>query len=172
MKIDDNGDRYIDVKNISLMSPKVITAILQDYSKLKQDTYGCFENDLWYLLEDFDIISGQALESNPVLLAIVEMKIDGKTNEEIHIELQRQYDKNYSPEYISSLWRKKIPKVIADAAKEKYFIWYYNTKKLTRKKCSRCGQNKPMNLVFFSKNKGSKDGFYSICKACRRKKRK
>ena len=40
------------------------------------------------------------------------------------------------------------------------------------KTCSRCGQIKLAHNKYFSKNKTSKDGFYSICKACRNTKAK
>ena len=40
------------------------------------------------------------------------------------------------------------------------------------KRCSRCGEIKLAHNKFFSKNKTSKDGFYSICKKCRNKKTK
>ena len=39
------------------------------------------------------------------------------------------------------------------------------------KKCSRCGQIKLAHNKYFSKNKTSKDGFYSICKCCRSQKK-
>jgi hypothetical protein len=52
-------------------------------------------------------------------------------------------------------------KVVADT-NEEYGKW---------KKCSRCGQIKLANNRFFSKNSTSKDGFYSICKCCRNKKK-
>ena len=39
------------------------------------------------------------------------------------------------------------------------------------KKCSRCGQIKLAHNKYFSKNKTSKDGFYSICKNCRNNKK-
>jgi hypothetical protein len=45
-----------------------------------------------------------------------------------------------------------------------------NKEKGAYKKCSRCGQIKLANNKYFSKNKTSKDGFYSICKACRNQK--
>ena len=38
------------------------------------------------------------------------------------------------------------------------------------KRCSRCGEIKLAHKLFFSTNKGSKDGWYSICKECRNKK--
>jgi len=47
-----------------------------------------------------------------------------------------------------------------------------NVKKGNYKKCSRCGQIKLAHNKYFSKNKTSKDGFYSICKACRNAKTK
>ena len=77
----------------------------------------------------------------------------------------------HSVEYISSLWRNKIPKLIAEQAQKDWLEWYYtNKKKGYWKKCSRCGQIKLGHNKFFSKNKTSKDGWYSICKDCRNKK--
>ena len=40
------------------------------------------------------------------------------------------------------------------------------------KTCTRCGQIKLAHNKYFSKNKTSKDGFYSICKCCRNSKDK
>jgi len=79
----------------------------------------------------------------------------------------------YSLEYISSLWRNKIPKIIAGMAKDEYLDWYYLVvEKGKYKKCSRCGQIKLAHNYYFSKNKCSKDGYYSICKKCRNLKTK
>ena len=66
----------------------------------------------------------------------------------------------------------KIPKLIASTAEDDYLDWYYmNVEKGKYKKCSRCGQIKLAHNKYFSKNKTSKDGFYSICKCCRNKKK-
>jgi len=71
------------------------------------------------------------------------------------------------------LWRKKIPGIIASTAEDQYLTWYYLTKEQGKfKKCSKCGQIKLAHIKYFSKNKTSKDGFYSICKSCRNKKKK
>ena len=79
----------------------------------------------------------------------------------------------HSLEYISSLWRKKIPKLIASQAEDEYLYWYYlNIEKGKYKKCSRCGQVKLAHNKYFSKNKTSRDCFYSICKKCRNSKNK
>ena len=97
---------------------------------------------------------------------------DGKQNIEIQELLYEKYNIKHSLEYISSLWRNKIPKLIAEKAQEKALIWYYTEiEKGQWKKCTRCGQIKLAHNKFFSKNKTSKDGFYSICKCCRNKKK-
>jgi hypothetical protein len=44
-------------------------------------------------------------------------KIDGDSNKDIAEKIKKDYNTTYSIEYISALWRKKIPKIIADCAK-------------------------------------------------------
>lgn len=172
--LDDNS--YLDgqeviVSGISLMDPVVISAILCNYSKLKEDSYDQFEGDTWYLIQSFEDICDKALEDFPIYLRIVELKIDKKQNNEIQEILKEEFGKTYSVEYISSLWRNKIPKLIAEEAKEDFLHWQYKQKGYPMKKCSKCGQLKPAHNQFFSKNKTSKDNLYSICKRCRNKKR-
>ena len=54
-----------------------------------------------------------------------------------------------------------------------YPDWYYlNVEKGKYKRCSRCGRIKLAHNKYFSKNKTSKDGWYSICKECRNTKAK
>ena len=80
------------------------------------------------------------------------------------------YGIKHTPEYLSSLWCNKIPKMIAETASKDWLIWHY-TKETTGKwkKCSSCKEIKLAHNYFFSKNNTSKDGFYSMCKECRRK---
>jgi hypothetical protein len=92
------------------------------------------------------------------------------SNIDIQTTLQVEFGIKYTVEYISCLWRQKIPKLIAATAQEEYLDWYYLTQeKGTYKKCSRCGQIKLAHSRYFSKNNTSKDSFYSICKQCRNK---
>lgn len=169
--IDENGNVWY--KGISLLNPKICSAILCNYSKLKQDSWGVFHTDTWYLMESFDNISSIALKPYPMLERIVECKIDGMQNAQIQDVLEIEFGIRHSSEYISSLWRKKIPNLIASAAEDEFLSWYYlNEEKGKYKKCSRCGQIKLAHNKYFSKNKTSKDGFYSICKECRNTKSK
>ena len=86
-------------------------------------------------------------------------------NIEIQEQLEKEFGITHSLEYISSLWRNKIPKLIASAAEDQFLDNYYlNVERGRYKRCSRCGQIKLAHNKYFSKNKTSKDGFYSICK--------
>ena len=153
---------------ITLLDPKVCSAILCNYSRLKQDSWGNFESDTWYLIYDFENICDKALERYPLYMRIVEYKIDGMQNIEIQEALQQEFGIKHSIEYISSLWRKKIPTLIASAAEDEYLDWYFlKEEKGSYKKCSRCQQVKLANNKYFSYNGTSKDGWYSICKKCR-----
>ena len=49
-------------------------------------------------------------------------KIDGKQNLEIQELLEKEFNQTHSVEYLSSLWRNKIPKMIAEKAKENYLM--------------------------------------------------
>lgn len=161
-------DGYVIPEGISLMNPEICSAILCNYSRLKEDSWDKFEDDTWYLIYDFENLCDKALADYPLYMRIVEYKIDGMQNIDIQEALQMEFGIKHSLEYISSLYRNKIPKLIASAAEDEYLEWYYTTQEKGKfKKCSRCGQIKLAHNKYFSKNKTSKDGFYSICKACR-----
>ena len=166
-------DGYVVPEGVSLMNPKVVSAILCNYSALKQDCFAQYDKDLWFLMEDFDGISARALAEYPMYERIVEYKIDGMQNIEIQEEIEKEFGIKHSVEYISSLWRNKIPKIIASAAEDRFLDWYYLEVEYGKyKRCSRCKQIKLAHNKYFSKNKTSKDGFYSICKCCRNSKDK
>ena len=168
---DEEG--YPIPKGVSLLNPVVCSAILCNYSRLKEDSYDRFEGDLYYLMLAFDEIADKALKEYPLYEKIVECKVDGLQNTQIQEILQMEFGIKHSLEYISSLWRKKIPKLIASQAEDEYLYWYYlNIEKGKYKKCSRCGQVKLAHNKYFSKNKTSRDGYYSICKKCRNSKNK
>lgn len=158
---------------ISFFNPKHISILLCNYSKLKEDAYGKFWSDSYYLMEDLDnLIENSLKDKFPLYYDLLIYKIDGKQNIEIQQLLEKKHGVKHSVEYISSLWRNKIPKLIAETAEKEYLIWHYTTQERGKwKKCSRCGQIKLAHNKFFSKNKTSKDGFYSICKECRNKKK-
>lgn len=172
IEIDEKGD-IINKGLISLFNPVHVSLLLCNYSKLKESCWDKFQSDLYYLMQDLDNIVDNALkEKYPLYYDLLIYKIDGKSNLEIQQLLYNTYNITYSIEYISSLWRNKIPKLIANEEEKRMLIWYYTEKQRGKwKRCSKCGQIKLAHNKFFSKNNTSKDGFYSICKDCRNKKK-
>ena len=168
---DEEG--YVIPSGVSFIDPKVVSTILCNYSSLKESAWGEFEKDIWFIMHDFDILADKALKDYPLYEKIVEYKIDGLQNIDIQEKIQMEFGIKHSLEYISSLWRNKIPKIIASYAEDQFLDYYYlNKEKGKYKKCSRCGQIKLAHNKYFSKNKTRRDGFYSICKACRNEKTK
>ena len=158
---------------INLYDEKHISMLLCNYSKLKEESWSDFNGDLKWLMFDLDTVVDKALKDKfPLYYDLVIYKIDGKQNQEIQDLLYQKHNIKHSVEYISSLWRNKIPKLIAEQAQEDWLEWHFTQEEKGKyKKCSRCGQIKLAHNRFFSKNKTSKDGFYSICKCCRNKKK-
>ena len=168
----DKDDNIITT-GVSLCRPEVCAAIFKHYCRLKEDSWNNFYSDSWYLMLAFDEITQYALSKQPAYYeAIVTYKIDGLSNQEIQKRLKEEYNIYHTVEHISTLWTKKIPALVASAAEDQALDHYYlEVKKGKYKKCSKCGQIKLIHPKYFSKNKTSKDGYYSICKSCRNKKR-
>lgn len=124
-------------------------------------------------MQDFDKLLEKALADSPMYERLVQLKIDGATNAQIHSILEEEFHETRAIEYISILWRTKIPKLIASVAEDEWLEDYYlNIAPGSYKKCGCCGQIKLALPKYFSKNKTSKDGYYSICKECRSTKKK
>ena len=161
----DWGD-IIDFKNY-----EHIAALIKNYSKLKTKVSEEINNEIYWVLIDLERIIDAALEEKyPMLYDILINKIEGVQNVDVQKNLEQKYGKSYSIEYLSNLFNNKIPKLIAEEAEKQELIWHYTyVEKGAWKKCNRCGQIKLLHSKFFSKNSSSKNGFYSICKDCRKK---
>lgn len=156
---------------ITFLDQEVCAYVLQNYSSLKQGSWDQFFLDSWAMMEDFDNLVTNAIAAGSIYDLILKAKIDGLSNMKIQELIKIELDIERSPEYISSLWCNKIPRMISEKAYEEFLEWYFTFKeKGVWKKCSRCGGIKLAHPHFFSKNSSSKDGLYSICKECRRKK--
>ena len=165
----DEATGEIAVSGVSFLDPQVCFAFLANYSKIKEDTWGNFSHDLWALQYDFDMLCYKVLETYPVYDEIVIQKTAGKSNAEIETILAEKFGVAYDATYISHLWRKKIPEILADYAQEQYLDSYFAFESKGKyKHCRRCGKTKLALPRYFSKNTASKDGLYSICKECRK----
>lgn len=173
IKIDEKGEP-ISNGLISFFNNSHIYALLHNYSKLKEEAWGNFKSDLYYLMEDLDNLIERTLKDEyPIFYDILIYKIDGLQNKEIVEKIEQKYNIIYSNNYISSLWCKKIPKLLAERAKKDWILWHYSVEeKGTWKKCSKCKEIKLAHPYFYTKNNTAKDGWYSLCKDCRKENNK
>ena len=170
----DENDEVYSTGLINLFNPKHISILLCNYSRIKEDAWDKFNNDIKWMMEDLDALVDKTLQKDyPYYYKLLIYKIDGLSNLEIQEKLNDEFGVKHSVEYISSLWRNKIPKLLAEAAQDDWLVWHFTYEEKGKwKRCSRCGQIKLAHNHFFSKNNTSKDHFYSICKECRNKKNK
>jgi hypothetical protein len=151
-----------------------VKAFLHNYSKLKTNSIQKIQTDMFWILQDFEKLADKALqEREPMLYDIMTYKIMNMQNKDIQKQLEQDYGRTYSVEYISSLYNNKIPKLIAAECEKEELLYHYTfVEKGNWKKCNRCGQVKLLHSIFFSKNSSSSNnGFYSICKECRNSKK-
>lgn len=169
---DEKGEPTSDAI-VTFFKPEHISAILCNYEILNTYLKYKYSSDFHYMMRDFKKLLAEGLAPYPAYRTLVDAKIQGQTNLEIQKLLIEKHDLHHTVEYISSLWRNKIPKILSEKAKEDYLIWYYTEVEYgTWKRCTRCGEVKLAHNRFFSKNNTSKDGYYSICKECRNSKNK
>lgn len=156
---------------ITLFNPNHVSFLLCYYSALKTECWDDLHSDMFFLLLDLENTAEEAIkEEYPELWDLLIWKVDGRTNEEIVELMQKKRGIVHTEQYFSTLWRKRIPKIISDKAKENYVMWYHMNKVKSKwKTCRKCGETKLAHPLFFSSNNSSQDGFYSMCKECRAK---
>lgn len=168
---DEDGYPHSDAI-ISLLRPDHVSLLLKYYQPLKIQLEGQVHSDLYWILDELDSLIDQTLRQHPVLFDLFYWKTNKYTNEEINAKMKEKYNVEHTDQYWSTLWKQRIPKIIAVKAQENYILWYHtNVVRSEWKKCSKCGEVKLAHPFFFSRN-GSKNKYYSICKKCRTKKAK
>lgn len=172
--MDENGIPH-STGFISLMRPEHVSFLLKYYSALKQDSYYELNSDMHWLLIDLENAATKALlPKYEVLYDLLVMEVDGLTGAEIIREMEARYGIVHSEQYFSTLWCKKIPKLIAEQVQKDYVMWYYtkvHPEEAKWKICRTCGKAKLAHPFWFHKNT-SKDGYYSKCRECRSRKNK
>ena len=102
---------------------------------------------------------------------IVEMKSENWRNEDINNELRRRNLKTFSVNYISTIYKKRIPKLLAQAVEAHYELALALDQPDEWKRCSKCGKLLHLDSNHFRRLSKSKDGFVGSCKQCDKKKR-
>lgn len=102
---------------------------------------------------------------------IVEMKSENWRNEDINNELRRRGLKTFSVNYISTIYKKRIPKLLTQAVETHFELALALDQPDEWKHCSKCGKLLHLDGNHFRRLGKSKDGFVGSCKQCDKKKR-
>ncbi len=170
---DENNDFVrVSENRINLGDWQHCRELIKLYDKLRDSKWNELQDDLKYIVEDLEeLINKYCVGKYEYYKDIIIWKVDKLSNTEIQQLLEEKHGKLISVQYISTLYNNNIPKHIAKNYNKEYREWHYTfVEKGEFKKCNRCGETKLATLDYFSTNKSSKDGLYSICKKCRNKK--
>lgn len=103
VSLDADGE-VVSTGLVNLYNPKHISALLCNYSQIKEDCWDKFNSDIKWLMEDLDALTDATLkEKYPLYYDLVVYKIDGLSNAEIQEKLYDDYGIKHSVEYLSSL---------------------------------------------------------------------
>lgn len=122
------------------------------------------------LLKTFEWYRGKANLTEPQEL-ILDLKMKKVKNQEIAARVNREFGKNYTTNYISTIFKKNIVKGICRAAKYHREIVKNLGKAKAFKVCNTCGRTLLICEDNFMKKANSIDGFAAKCKSCDKKRR-
>lgn len=102
---------------------------------------------------------------------ILHLKINGVKNQEIARHINQKYGKNYTTNYISTIFKQKIIKKINEAAQYHFEIIGNLFFPENFRKCNFCGRTLLLHNRNFVKKSKSTTGFNSKCKRCEKERR-
>lgn len=141
-------------------------------------------NDLRDETEAADLEKGEVLESlirtyefytaaaqlKPVPRRILELKELGESNGGIAELVNREFNKTYAPNYISTIFTKQVCGVIAEAAELHLETIHGIVGGLQNfKKCRECGKRLLLSDKNFNQQRNQLDGYMTKCKSCKKK---
>ena len=127
-------------------------------------------SNLQQLLETLQFYVEQA-DLTEVQREILDRKVRKEKNADIAREINNKYDKSYTPNYISTIFRQRIIPRINDAARyhEKVVASLFFPEDF--KTCAKCGETMLRCSDNFTRKSRSSDGFSARCKRCEKKAR-
>lgn len=99
---------------------------------------------------------------------ILDLKINKVKNQDIADIINKKYDKSYTANYISTIFRQKIIPRINEAAQFHALVIENMSFEENFKKCNGCGKILLVDAQNFVRKSRSKDGFSTKCKKCDR----
>lgn len=139
--------------------------LLENYEDLRISATNKPESTIGFLLDTLDFYIERANLSEPKKI-ILEYKKNKVQNEIIRKRLEKDFGLTHSANYISTIWKQKICKEIAEAAQLHYDYYLNREKTFAWKKCNQCGKIKLKDTREFMRKSRSSDGLASRCKEC------
>lgn len=102
---------------------------------------------------------------------ILKLKIDGEKNQDIAKYVNQKYEKSYTTNYISTIFKQKIIKKINEAAEYHFEVIGNLFFPENFRKCNFCGRTLLLHSRNFVKKSKSATGFNSKCKRCEKERR-
>lgn len=103
----------------------------------------------------------------PIQQKVLELKLAGKQNMDIKEIVNKEFDRSYQANYISTIYRQYVVPAIADAATRHLEIVRAIAEGPERfKRCSVCGRLLVESKTYFIHKSRAKSGFSARCKQC------
>lgn len=139
--------------------------LLENYEDLKIGSINKPESTIGFLLDTLDFYIERTNLSEPKKI-ILNYKKNKIQNEIIKEKLEKDFNLTHSANYISTIWKQKICKEIAETAQLHYDYYLNRNKPFAWKKCVQCGRIKLKDTREFMRKSRSSDGLASRCKEC------
>lgn len=155
---------------LDFRNPLHVYELFENYDELETDCYLDVESTAAAIIETLNFYRGCANLSNEQE-RILDLKIKHVSNQKISEIIAKEFKATHSANYISTIYKQKICKKIADAA-ILHYDYYLNREIATAwKKCTCCGEYKLRDTREYMRRARASDGLSSICKICDKAKR-
>ena len=161
-----------EILTIDLTNVQHLYMILGEYKEMRDAS---LEKEVWdnntkMLLDTVDYYIAQA-DLAPLQREILDYKLKKDKNFDICGRINKKWGKNYTPNYISTIFTQRIIPKIAAAAQQHYQRISNIFFEEEFKTCSCCGIVKLRTPEFFMRKQKSIDGLNPRCKECEKEKR-
>lgn len=165
-------DKKLTARRIDFTELETVYQLLLMREEIEEDLE---ENKLYSttrkLMDTLDFYIEQT-KLGDIQKEILERKIKKEKNQDIAIYINKKYEKNYTPNYISTIFRQKIiPEINETASYHKRIVENLFFKE-EFKACTKCGKRLLRDPINFVKKSRAKDGYSNQCKDCDKRERK
>ena len=167
IRVQRQSNFYFDFRNLEMVYQLFLE--LEEFAADQEGTDSFFNTGskllrtLWYYVRQADL--------PPIQRNILDMKIQKMKNQDIAAAINADFGKNYTTNYISTIFRQKIIPAINAAADYHERVVGNLFFEEEFKVCSKCGRRLLRDPVNFVRRSRAKDGLSNHCKKCDKEER-